>query len=60
MVKNLPATAGDRSLNSGSERSPGGGHGANASVLAWRTPWSEETGAYSSQGGKLSERTEAT
>ena len=60
MVKNLPATAGDRSLNSGSERSPGGGHGADTSILAWRTPWSEETGGYSSQGGRLSDTTEAT
>ena len=60
MVKNLPATAGDRSLNSGSEGSPGGGHGADSSTLARRTPGSEETGGYSSQGGRLSDMTETT
>ena len=44
VVKNLPASAGDvRDVGSipGPGRSPGGGHG---SMLAWRSPWTEEPG----------------
>ena len=45
MVKN--ANAGDvRDVGSipGSGRSPGGGNGNHFSILAWRTPWTEEPG----------------
>ena len=45
MVKNLPANAGDirgPGLIPGLERSPGGGHAAHSSILAWRIPWAEE------------------
>ena len=40
-VKNLPANARDikdKSLISGSGRSPGGGSGTHSSILAWRIP----------------------
>ena len=45
MVKNPPANAGDtRDLGSipGSGRSPGVGMATHFSILAWRTPWTEE------------------
>ena len=32
----------------------------HSSILAWRTPWTEETVGYSPQGHKESDRTEAT
>ena len=41
MVKNLPANAGDVGSVAGLGRSPGEGNG-NASILAWKTPWTEE------------------
>ena len=63
MVKNPPANEGDirdAGLIPGSGRSPGGGHGKPFSVLAWRTPWTEEPAGYSPQGRKESDTTEAT
>ena len=57
VVKNLPANAGDvRNAGSvpGPGRSPGGGLGwedlleegmaTHSSILAWRIPWTEESG----------------
>ena len=47
VVKNPPATAGDvrdTGLNPGSERSPEKEMAAHSSILAWRTPWTEEPG----------------
>ena len=47
VVKNLPANPGDiRDVGSIPEsgRSPGGGHGNSLQFLAWRIPWTEETG----------------
>ena len=47
MVKNPCASAGDiRGVGSIPElgRCPGGGHGGNPSILAWRIPWTEEPG----------------
>ena len=44
MVKNLPANAGDAGSIPGLGRSPGVGNGNPLSILAWRTPWTEETG----------------
>ena len=47
VVKNLPANAGDirdASLIPELERSPGGEHGNQLSILAWRIPWTEEHG----------------
>ena len=48
VVKNPPANAGDvRDVGSipGSGRSSGGAHGNHSSILAWRIPWMEESGA---------------
>ena len=56
VVKNLPANTGDtRDAGSipGSGRFPGGGNGKTAihsSVLAWRTPWTEQLGGLQSMG----------
>ena len=47
MVKNPSANAGDvrdLGLIPGSGRPPGGGHGNDSSMLAWRIPWTEEPG----------------
>ena len=47
VVKNLPVNAGDiRDVESipGSGGSPGGGNATHSSILAWRTPWTEEPG----------------
>ena len=56
VVKNLPANAGDiRDTGSipRSGRSPGGGHGKPSSILAWRIPWTEETGGLRSIGSQI-------
>ena len=45
MVENMSANAGDvrdLGLIPGSGRPPGGGHGNDSSMLAWRIPWTEE------------------
>ena len=47
MVQKLPVNAGDITGEGslpGSRRSPGGGHSNHSSILAWRTPWTEEPG----------------
>ena len=46
-MKNLLANAGDRGdVGSipGLERSPGVGNGNHSSILAWKIPWTEESG----------------
>ena len=61
MVKNPPANAGDiRDVASipGWGRYPGGGMATHSSILAWRTPWTEEPGGL--QGCKESDTTEVT
>ena len=53
VVKNLPANAGDIrdvGLIPGSGRSLGEGHAAHSSILAWRIPWTEESGELQSMG----------
>ena len=53
VVKNLPVNAGDiRGVGSipGSGGSPGGGNATHSSILAWRTPWTEEPGRLQSIG----------
>ena len=47
-------------LQSLGQEDPGGGHGNHSSILAWRTPWTEEPGSYSPWGHKELDRTEAT
>ena len=42
--------AGDVGSIPGSERSPGGEHDNHSSILAWRIPWTEETGRLQSIG----------
>ena len=44
--------AGDLSSipESGSGRSPGGGYSNHSSILAWRIPWTEESGKLRSIG----------
>ena len=47
MVKNAPTNAGnirDTGSSPGSGRSPQGGMATHSSILAWRIPWTEETG----------------
>ena len=61
MVKNPPASAGDpRDLGSipGLGRSPGGGNGNPSSILAWKIPWTEESGGVQSMGSQESDMTE--
>ena len=53
VVKKPPANAGDirdGSLIPESERSPGRGHANHSSILAWRIPWTEESGRLHSLG----------
>ena len=55
MIKNTPANAGDirdtgRSL--GWEDSLEEGMATHSSVLAWRTPWTEESGGLQSAGSQ--------
>ena len=53
VVKNLPSSAADvRDMGSipVSGRSPGGGHGDPSSILARRSPWTEEPGGLWSMG----------
>ena len=50
-VKNMPVSAGDvRDLGSipGLGRSSAGGHGNPLQYLAWRIPWTEESGGLQS------------
>ena len=44
MVKNPPASAGAASLIHGLGRPPGEGDAAHSSILAWKIPWTEESG----------------
>ena len=51
VVKNLTASAGDMGLIPDPGRSPlEEDMATNSSILAWRTPWTEETGGVQSMG----------
>ena len=52
------ANAGDVGSIPGSGRSLGEGNGSHSSVLAWRTPWTEEPGGPQSMGSKELDTTE--
>ena len=52
MVKNLPANAGDRSLTPGPGRSLEEEIATHFSILAWRIPWTEESGGLQSMGSQ--------
>ena len=54
MVKNLPLKAGDMGSVPGLERSPVEGNGHQASILAWRSPWTEEPGWLEPMGSQKS------
>ena len=43
-LKNLPDNAGDGGSIPESGRSPGVGNVNHSSILAWETPWTEESG----------------
>ena len=63
VAKNLSANAGDiRDVGSipGSGRFPGGGHATHSSILAGRTPWTEEPGGLQSLGCTELDTTEAS
>ena len=57
-AKNLPT--GDVGSIPGSGRSPGGGQATDSSVLAWRSPWTEEPGVSSPWGRKELDTTGVT
>ena len=55
VVKNPPDNAGDvrdTGLIPELGRFSGGGHGNHSSILAWRIPWTEETGRLRSIGSQ--------
>ena len=54
VVKNLPASAGDAGSISELGRSPGEGNATHSSILAWRTPWTEEPGRLQSMRSQKS------
>ena len=58
MVKNLPATQETRVRSLGQEDPLEESMATHSSVLAWRIPWTEEPGGYSSEGSKESDMTE--
>ena len=50
--KEFACNAGDLGSIPGLGRSPGGGHGNHSSILAWRIPWTEESGRLQSMGSQ--------
>ena len=56
--KESACNAGDSSSLSGQEDPLGEGMATHSSILAWRIPWTEEAGGYSSWGLKESDVTE--
>ena len=52
MVKNTPADAGDMGSIPELGRSLGEGNGNPVQYLAWRIPWTEETGGIQSMGSQ--------
>ena len=50
MVKNLPAMQETRVRSLGREEPPEKGMATHSSILAWRTPWTEEPGGLQSIG----------
>ena len=54
MVKNPLSNRGDTGSIPGSGRSPGGGNHNPISLLAWKTPWTEEPGRLPSMGSQNS------
>ena len=50
MVKNLPAMQETQVVSLGSEDPLEKGMATHSSILAWRIPWTEETGGLQSMG----------
>ena len=59
-VQNQPAMQETRVKSLGWEDPLEEGMATHSSILAWRTPWTEETAGYSPRGCKESDTTEAT
>ena len=55
MVKKLAASAGDAGLIPGSGRSPGEEEATCSSILAWKIPWTEDSGGLQSLGSQKSQ-----
>ena len=58
MVKNLPAIRETQLPSLGGEHPLEKGMATQSSILAWRIPWTEEPGRYSSEDCKESDTTE--
>ena len=52
MVKNLPVNAGDPGLIPGLGRSLEKGMATHSSILAWSSPWTEESGRLHTMGSQ--------
>ena len=59
-VKNMRAIQETQDLILRSERSPGEGNGYCSSILAWRIPWTEETGGLQTVGSQRVRRDSVT
>ena len=57
-VKNLPVMQETLGLIPGSGRSPGEETATHSSILAWRTPWTEESGGLQSMESQRVGQTE--
>ena len=60
MVKNSPAMQETRVQALGQEDALEEGMATHSSILAWRSPWTEEPGRLQSNGCRESDMTEAT
>ena len=58
--KESTCQVGDTHSIPGSGRSPGEGDGNPSSTLAWRIPWTEETGGLQPMGCNKSDMTDTT
>ena len=52
MIKNLPTMLETQVQSLGQEVSLGKGMAMHSSILAWRTPWTEEPGGLQSMGSQ--------
>ena len=60
MVKNLPATTGDKNQSLSQEDPLEEGMETHSSILAWEIPWTEEPGGLQSMGSQKSRDTSET
>ena len=52
MIKNLPVMQETQVQSLGWDDFPGEGHSNHSSILAWRIPWTEESGRLQSTGSQ--------